>query len=77
MTAIEFLNSIPHVPMAFLGEKPVVASRSERKRWLASGSVLINGGKPGPNTEIQFPVRELIFFPKSRRRCTMQAEVSP
>lgn len=73
MTALQFLLSIPHVPMAFLGEKPVKASKSEQKRWLENGSVIINGAKPKPHDEITFPVTELVFFPKSKRRCTMQS----
>ena len=71
MTALEFLKSIPHVPMDMLGEKPVVASNSCRRRWLENKSILLNGAKPGPQDKIQFPVWQLIFFPKGRR-CTMQ-----
>jgi len=73
MTALEFLKTIPHLPMAFLGEKPVKASNSEIRRWLESGGVQINRKRPKPNEEIEFPVEQLIFFPKNpKRKCTMQ-----
>lgn len=71
MQAWKFLCSIPHVPMQFNGEQPVKASNSERRRWLQNKSVIINGTKPNWNDEIDFPVEELIFFPKSNRRVTM------
>jgi len=46
-------------------------SRSEVKRWLKKSSVVINGQKPEPTDEIEFPITELVFFPKSKRRkCT-------
>jgi len=57
--------------MQFNGEQPVKASNSERRRWLQNKSVIINGTKPNWNDEIDFPVEELIFFPKSNRRVTM------
>ena len=71
MTAHEFLNSIKHVPMQMIGDRPVVASKTERGRWLEMGAVIINGKKPKPREEIQFPITELIFFPNGRRKCTM------
>lgn len=71
MTALEYLISLPHVPMALNGNKPCAASNSERRRWLESRSVIINGVKPGPQDEIVFPVNELVFFPKGERRTTM------
>jgi len=71
MTALDFICSLPHVPMQFNGEQAVVASNSEKRRWLQNRSILINGVKPDWNDEICFPVTELIFFPKSNRRTTM------
>ena len=72
MTALDFLCSIPHVPMVLHGNEPRKASNSERRRWLENSSVLINGAKPKPLDEIQFPIEQLIVFPKNQKsRCTM------
>jgi hypothetical protein len=61
---------IPYLPMST--ESPCTkSSRSEVKRWLKKKSVIINGSKPLPSDEISFPVNELVFFPKGRRKCTM------
>lgn len=71
MKALDFICSIPHVPMQFNGTQPVTASNSEKRRWLQNHSVIINGTKPNWNDEIEFPIEQLVFFPKSNRRCTM------
>lgn len=72
MTALDFLVSLPHVPMGHNGTMPVTASNSERRRWLMSKSVVINGVRPDWKDEIEFPITELVFFPKSeKKRCTM------
>jgi hypothetical protein len=71
MQAWKFLCSLPHVPMQFNGNQAVVASNSEKRRWLQNRSVIINGVKPDWKDEICFPVTELVFFPKSNRRTTM------
>lgn len=57
--------------MQLKGDMPVKASNSERRRWLESGSVQINGQTPGPNDEIEYPINQLVFFPNGKRRCTM------
>jgi len=70
MTAYEFLKTIKWLPMST--ERPcTVASHSEIKRWLRKKSVIINGLKPSPEDEITLPIRELVFFPKAKRKCTM------
>ena len=70
MTAHQYLRSLPHVPMTMLGNKPVIASNSERRRWLMNKAVIINGQTPGPDDEIITPIWELVFFPKSEKRKT-------
>jgi hypothetical protein len=70
MQAFKFLCSFSHVPMQFNGEKPVLASNSEKRRWLQNRSVVINGVKPDWNDEICFPVTSMVFFPNSNRRTT-------
>ncbi len=67
MTALEFICSIPHVPMFLHGNEPRVASNSQRRRWLENSSILINGKKPKPFDEIEFPIWQLIFFPKNQK----------
>jgi hypothetical protein len=57
--------------MTMMGDKPVVASKGERRRWLLNRAVIINGTRPGPDDEVYFPITELIFFPSSPRKCTM------
>jgi len=73
MTAFEFLKHIKkngyYLPMST--EMPCTeASNAEIKRWLKSSSVVINSKKPNVNDEIEFPVTELAFFPKGKRKTT-------
>lgn len=71
-TALEFVLSMkPAIPMS--KEKPcTLASNSEIRRWLRDKSVIINGKKPGPDELVDFPVTQLVFFPKSAKsRCTL------
>lgn len=51
--------------------KTMLASNSERKRWLENGAVLINGKKPKPFDKMELPIIELVFFPNSKRKITM------
>jgi len=70
MTAYEFLLLFKWLPMST--ERPCTRpSHSEIKRWLKKRSVIINGLTPLPNDLIEMPVVQLIFFPKSKRKCTM------
>jgi hypothetical protein len=66
MTAHEYLKSLPHLPYR-QGMKGTHPSNGELFRWLDSGSVIINGKKPKPNDEIDFPITELVFFPSGDR----------
>jgi hypothetical protein len=45
----------------------VKASNSELRRRLNTGSVIINGTLPNWDDEVEFPVEQLVFFPKGRR----------
>lgn len=73
MTAFEYLKRIQGsycLPMST--EKPCTKpSNSEIKRWLKSSSVIINGKKPNVNDEVEFPITELVYFSKGRRRTTV------
>jgi len=48
-----------------------VASKSERRRWLESKAVIINGQPMGPDDVMKWPVTSLIFFPSSNNKVTM------
>ncbi len=70
MTAYEYLKSFDHLPMSI--ERPcTIPSNSEVKRWLKNGAVIINGKKPKPNDEIEFPITELVYFSKGKRKTTV------
>lgn len=49
------------------GMKGVVPSNTEITNWLKQGAVVINGVTPQPNDPIEFPITELVFFPKGNR----------
>ena len=52
--------------------KHMYASQSEVRRWIKSGSVLINGERPTDFDHVlTFPITELILFPKGKRKCTL------
>lgn len=71
MTALEFLKQIKFLPMST--ENPCTkATKSEIKRWLKKKSVVINNIRPLPSDEINFPIINLVFFPKGKRKCTMR-----
>lgn len=64
------LNLRPAIPMSV--EKPcTVASNSEIRRWLDGSMIEINGKRPKANDKMDFPVRSVVLFPKSKRRTTL------
>jgi hypothetical protein len=70
MTALNAIKEIGVIPMS--AEKPCShPSNSEIMRWCNNGSVIINGKKPKANEIVEFPIKELIFFPKAKRRTTV------
>lgn len=50
------------------GEMP---SNSEIHRWVRNGSVSVDGMTLEAQGVVEFPVREIVFFPKSKSRVTM------
>lgn len=48
-----------------------IASNSEKRRWLESGAVLLNGKVLKPDDIMVYPVVALIFFSSSNKRITM------
>jgi hypothetical protein len=70
MNALELLTWIGVIPMSI--EQPCKKpSTSEMKRWLDQKAVLINGMRPSSKDVVQFPITQLVFFPKSGRRTTV------
>jgi len=70
MTALEFILDFGVIPMSV--ENPCThPSNSEIRRWLDQSSVIINGMRPRAKDQIEFPIVQLIFFPKGRRRTTV------
>ena len=78
MTALEYLLDFKYLPVRNLQCVKVDGgnmnpSKSEVKRWLMNGSVIINGQTPKPWDEVEFPIKQLIFFANSKSklgRCT-------
>lgn len=60
----------PCVPQSQEGEKVGPPSNGELRRWLNNGSVLINGVKPKPSDRIEYPVTQLVYFPKNPNKRT-------
>jgi len=73
MTAFEFLCRIKYIPCVNPHEHQkgvIVCSKGERRRLLLNKAVVINGQRPGPNDEIQFPISEVTFFPNAKGKCS-------
>ena len=72
MTALDYLKrwSKSHLPKSV--ERGIKEpSNGDLRRWLNTRSVVINGKTPLAFEEIEFPITELVFFPKSKRRTTL------
>lgn len=70
MNVLQYLSQLrPAIPMS--REKPcTVASNSELRRWIADGSVQINGERWSADEEAPASVWSLVFFPKSAKNRT-------
>ncbi len=77
MKAINFLKWVRDTtyccPHTKEGSRVGMPSNGELRRWLAKGSVTINGVKPGVGDEIDWPIKELIFFPNGEAQVTIIA----
>lgn len=70
MKALQVIYHVGVIPMSI--ERPcTVASGSEVRRWLKNKAVIINGKTPSPEDEVTFPIKQLVFFPKSKRKTTV------
>lgn len=49
------------------GKKVGLASKSELRRWFGNKAVEINGKRVEANAKVEYPISEMILFPKSGR----------
>lgn len=70
MNTLEFIKYLGVIPMSV--ESPCTKpSGSEIRRWCDQGAVVINGKPHRSKDEVEFPVTNMIFFPKGKRRTTV------
>lgn len=76
MTALDLLIEISQKCYGFFStEHPMKkASNSELRRWLQNKSVSINGAQPNWNDSVNFPITDMVLFPKSLARRTTLAD---
>lgn len=67
MNAWEYLRELHTVCKFHSKEREGKATNSELKRWLQNQSVLLNNRRIKWNEEVDFPVEQLILFPKRNR----------
>lgn len=71
-TVLDFIISL-HPMIPYSTEQPgKPASKSEIRRWCNSGGMIVLNGETVKkhDQEIQYPVTQLVFFPKSHKRKT-------
>jgi hypothetical protein len=66
-----YLKDVIHLPSDLDCGKPIPVSKGGLKRWIQDRHVRVNGAVANLNTEVSFPVWDLVFFPGSKRQCTM------
>lgn len=70
MQAFQVIKYLGVIPMSV--EKPTTwPSNSEIMRWLNGGSVIINGRRPKAKDPVDFPITQLVFFPRGARKTTV------
>lgn len=67
MNTWEFLRELNETCCFASREKKGRATNSELKRWCERSSVVINGQKMKWNEEIEFPIFNMVLFPKRNR----------
>lgn len=69
-TALEVIERIGVIPMSI--ERPCTRpTKSEIRRWISQKAVLINGVTVDQNSVVEYPITQLVFFPKGKRRTTV------
>lgn len=67
MTCWDFLKELNQVCHFMSRERTGKATNSEMKRWLQNNSVIINGVRPKFDDPVDFPVTQMVLFPKKNR----------
>jgi len=71
LIALDYLKSLPRSWLPLNDERGIhPPSNGDLKRWLNNKAITINGYTPDVDDHISYPVKELIFFPKSKKRRT-------
>ena len=71
MTAYEYIKSFDHLPHGCKDLKTNQKSNSQIMLRLKQGAVTINGKKPQPYDEIEFPIKELVFYKGKQGQVTI------
>lgn len=71
MTCWDFLKELNTCCHFMSIERPGKASNSELKRWLQNKAVEINGLRPKFDDEVDFPITQMVLFPKKNRTTLM------
>lgn len=67
MNAWQYLIELNSVCQFHSKERSGKVSNSELKRWLVNKSVLLNGRRINFDETVDFPVEQLILFPKKNK----------
>lgn len=67
MKAWQYMIDLNKVCQFHSKERSGKASNSEMKRWLTNQAVQLNGRRIKWDEDVDFPVNELILFPKKSR----------
>jgi hypothetical protein len=76
MNALTYIKELKKqfkcIPMNVKNGMPIEPSNNDIRNWLETKSIRISGVFPRPFYEIELPVDDLVFFPKSNRKCTLR-----
>lgn len=67
VTCWNFLRGLNDVCHFMSRERTGKATNSELKRWLQNKAIEINGKRPNWNDPVEFPITQMVLFPKKSR----------
>lgn len=67
MIAWQYMMDLNEVCSFMSRERSGKATNSELKRWLQNQSVVLNGRRIRWDEDVDFPVNQLVLFPKKRK----------
>ena len=62
---VSLRDTVKCVPSSKEGSRNGPPSNGELRRWCQNGAVVINRKRVAPGDEVSFPVKQLLFFPRS------------